>query len=408
MMPLWLALASGLIASGIGALVEGAACLVRRAPFSLDGSPRGHLTRLLVGLALFVASVVHPGLGVATFGAFLYLAAPAAPRADPPLDRVTLVLIGCVVLVVLLRPPVPLVWDELVWLTRTRAASLGPAALIGRALDPQGGLVPSGYPIGAGLLEAAFALFRSDLSAITAGAATLVLVAFVTFALSLASAPDLDRVATACVLAGAPLLWVHLRTGMLDLPLGLFAASFVLCRDRPLLAAAIAVSMAALKDEGAVYVVVASGCFFFSHRRLGLAALLGLALSLTWRMRLRAAGIDAEHHSFAGFSPAVLPALLRELLRAASDPLSFGASTAAIGAAALLGSRSPATRPYALTWILSLSATLAALLVGPDAVRSFALEGTLFPRLVVQLVPLGAVLVGAVMARPRGSSNAPR
>lgn len=425
MMPLWLALPALAVAALVGVALERASGALR--PLS-DRTPLAWLVRVVLGMAVLVAFAVHPALGVALpLGLVAHVRhlrargglatpAPGAPLEATPWTALAVVLV--LVLVVLGRPAVPLAWDEEVWLASARLACDGPFALAARALDPEGGLVPRGYPIGAPVLHAALALFGADLGSLTAGAAALVLVSAAALALTLASPAGAGvlRPVVALVLGCAPLVWAHVRTGMLDLPLGLLSASFALAlvgaarRDArlALLSPALACVIAALKDEGVVYVgLVALGLSIALpereavRRHAAVAVLAAVLVALSWRLRLGLAGVEPEHHVLAGLAWDALPALLRELARAAADVGSFGAALALVLAAtvsAVVRRGRALSRALGLAVLGAVLAALLALAVGPPAVREFALEGTVFSRLLLQLLPLGALVVGAAVA----------
>lgn len=407
MTPIWLALPFATLACALGAAIEGLA--TRR----LDRSALAVVTWTTQGVALVAALAVHPIVGACATAALLAIAKrwPIAGQAASP--RMALVGAAVVATMIVLQPPVPIAWDELVWLARARVGSAGPWALIERSLDPAGGLVPAGYPIGAGLLQSSMACLSDELGALTGGAGALVLFSCTVFALTLAQSTIASGPVAVLALVMTPIAWVHLRTGMLDLPVGTLAAAFALALhggargDARLvrLVVPVALLLTTLKDEGGMYVVViaAASVVDRSHRRglaphaIGsvVAALVALGC---WRLRLSSAGAPTEHHALVGLALGALGPLLRELLRAASDVESFGGSLAMVAIAVVLAA-SPRARPLeralALAWIGCLGGALTALLVGPDAVRSFATSGTLWPRLLLQLMPLGALVVGA-------------
>jgi hypothetical protein len=420
--PLWLALPALVVFCGVGAALEQLAGV--RARWVPRDAPLDGIAWISHGAALYVAFVVHPGLGVALLAlSFLWLRRGLEPSMPDPVPAtssaavtVALLMVALATLAIALSPPVPIAWDELVWLSRARVGTAGPFALADRALDPRGGLVPSGYPIGAGALSAALSLFADDLRSLTGGAGALVVFSGAVFALVLAESKSVSRRVVFAVIAATPLVWVHLRTGMLDLPVGLLVAALALSLrgaregDARLtrLALPLAVLLASLKDEGAMYAVVIAIASLLprsSSRAAGkdgtdlrasiLVIVTALSVLGVWRVRLALAGVAAEHHAPAGFSFAAMGPVLRELGRAACDVRSFGGSLAVIVVGAVMLIRKGDDR--ALAWALAgcILATLAALAIGPDAVRSFAATGTLWPRFLLQLVPLGAVVVGA-------------
>lgn len=407
MTPIWLALPFATLACAAGAAIEWLA--TRR----LDRSALGVATYATQGLAVVAALAVHPVIGLCAIAAVFAIAKrwPVAGQAASPKLALVCVAVGATLIV--LQPPVPIAWDELVWLARARVGSAGPAALIERSLDPAGGLVPSGYPIGAGLLQSSMACLSDELAALTGGAGALVLFTYSVFALALAQSTIASRAVTTLALAMTPLAWVHLRTGMLDLPVGTLAAAFALALhgaargDARLvrLVVPVALLLTTLKDEGGMFVVViaAASVVDRAHRRalaphVLTSVVAALAALGCWRLRLSLRGTPTEHHALVGFALGALGPLLRELARAASDVESFGGSLAMVLLAALSASgprARPIERALGLAWIGCLGGAITALLIGPDAVRSFATSGTLWPRLLLELMPLGAVLLGA-------------
>lgn len=407
MTPIWLALPLWVCAAVLGAAID------RLATGRLERSPLAVTTWIVQGLAVVATLAVHPMLGVAAIGALLAWARQWPVSGDAARSQLALGWLAVVTLVIVIQPPIPIAWDELVWLARARVGTDGPSVLVERGLDPGGGLVPAGYPIGAGILQSLMACLDEDLHALTGGTGALVAFSCAVFALALAQSTIVSRRVTALVVVTTPILWVHLRTGMLDLPVGMLAGAFALAvhgagrGDARLarLAPALAMLLAALKDEGAMHVVVIAGAALFdrAHRRSlwphAAASVMAAVLVVgCWRARLSSAGTAIEHHALMGFAVASLGELLREMVRAASDVPSFGGSLAMIGvaaAAAFVSRHRSLERALSLAWLGCASGTLTALLVGPDAVRSFAASGTLWPRLWLQLVPLGAVIVGA-------------
>lgn len=407
--PLWTAL----VALVLGGLL-GSAVLARS---GLRWGPAELLVRALLGMALVAASTVHLALGaalaLATVGLTWRERAAVAPERRP-LPTLALGATGFVTAVAALRPPVPLFWDESVWLTKARIACDGPAELMARALDPGSDLAPRGYPIIAAVIEASFALGDASLSSLVAGGTALVIVSFALFALLLArGASSLDERATLFVLAATPLCWVHVRSVQLDLPVGLLTAALFLAIERAaksdplgLPAAITAALLLGIKDEGLACVLAVAAAFLVSERRgprarAALAACGAVGLeAATYRLRLWLAGSTNDDHTFDQLMPSAIPDLAREALRHAVDVETWGiVPPLALAAVVLAFTRSapPGARPAALALVLCSAGLALALLVGPSQVREFALEGTLLNRLGLEVLPLAAVLAPRVL-----------
>jgi hypothetical protein len=409
------------VALAIGVLL-GSAVLARR---GLGWRPLDVLVRALLGLALVASFTEHVVLGVALVVAIAWAVPRERAIADdvpPPLPRLALGAIAVVALVAALRPPVPLFWDESVWLSKARVACEGPLALMARATDPSSDLMPRGYPIVAAVLEASFALGDPSLSSLVAGGSALVIASFALFALLLSRGPG-ER-ASLILLAATPLVWVHLRSVQLDLPVGLLAAALFLAIERAskadpigLPAAITAALLLGIKDEGLACAFAVAAAFFVTEgrasraSRASLIACGALALSVaTFRLELFRAGSGNDDHSLGVTALGVIPDLAREALRHAVDVETWGIVPPVVLAAAVLALFRSATRnarAAALALLFTVAALALALVLGPEDVRDFALEGTLLNRLGLELLPLGAVLVPRVMLGERFSEAAP-
>jgi hypothetical protein len=306
------------------------------------------------------------------------------------------------------RPELPLYWDELVWLAKARVAAGGWDALRARALDPAGDVIPAGYPLLYPSAAAWLVAFRGD--RVTSGAAAFELVIAWTFVAVLATHRKRLAPLALGLLAATPLVWVHVRAVYADLPVGLLAATLALlvAARRAGAASLVAMVLAGLKDEGVAHVVavVAATCAVRARRReppgrvpaLVLAA--ALATFLTWRALLYFGGVSARDHAFGVPAMSAVPALAGMLAAHLGDLLSWGALWALVAGASLALAR-PGRR-YGLSSMLAAvlaaqSLVLAAAIVcGPEQVRSFALSGTLVGRLLIQLAPMGGLLVASV------------
>lgn len=413
-----------LVALVLGAVLGGA--LLFRAQTGV--STASLLVRALLGLAILAASVVHPALAVVL--ALLVVVGTwrgaSTPEATPPAP-LSPVAIGALLVglaLVTLRPPVPLFWDEAVWLAKARVACDGGAALMARVLDPQSELVPRGYPIVAAVIEAAFAMGDPSLASLVGGGAALVLASFALYVVLLARAGTrFEQGATLFVLAATPLAWAHLRSVQLDLPTGLALGALLLSielagrGDRLGTPAALASALLlGIKDEGAVLALAAAvgaslpGAHPAARRTAWLGAIsLGLVVGV-FRVRLAMAGSANDDHSLGTPTlDAALP-VLREGLREAIDVRTWGlvppVAAAAVAIAALGRGASPLrTRPLAVALALAVLFLLVAILVGPQQVRDFALEGTLLNRLGIELLPVAALLIPRLLVP---AAQAPR
>lgn len=382
------------------------------------------LVRALLGLTLLAELVIHPALGIAL--ALVLVAATWRSHASssPVPDRIPFITSsGAAALLVaiiaaVLRPPVPIFWDESVWLGKARVACEGGAVLMERVLDPQSVLVPRGYPIVAAVLEACFALRDDSLASLVAGGTALVLVSLALYVLLLGRAAEssFEERATLVVLALTPLAWVHLRSVQLDLPEGLLVAALVLAVERAergdrlgLPAAVTAALLLGIKDEGlagALAVAIALGTRGATPlaRRAAWTAFGSLAISmLVFRVRLHVAGSANDDHTLGALSPRFVLDLLRDGARDASDMQTWGLVPAVSLAAciATLSRDAPSrARRVALVIVLHALGLALALVLGPQQVRDFALEGTLLDRLGLELLPSAALLIPRLLPAP--------
>ena len=254
------------------------------------------------GIAVaYAVSLGVPGIAILLALTFVTTQASLlSPTLSPPGARGLLVL----AVVVLARPWVPTEWDEFVWLAKARFESLGFGAGIQAALDPAQHVIPAGYPP---LWPAAvgwLSLGHDALSTHVLAASLLVLLCAVT-ALETFSAPRPHLIAFA-VLAAAPLVWVHVRSTYVDLPVGLLGLAILglLLRDPdrpPLLAAVLALVLAGFKDEGLAQVFAATGAALlvmgFRKWRLVLPAFVALVTTATWRWLVHSHGVPLFDHA---------------------------------------------------------------------------------------------------------------
>lgn len=414
-------IAPALVALFLG-MVAGGAILFRA---GIGVGAASLLVRALLGLAILAELVVHPALGVglALLVAGVTWRGRGVPLTEDRAPWITSTGVAGVLVAAcaaILRPPAPIFWDESVWLAKARVACEGGAVLMERALDPQSELVPRGYPIVAAVIEACFALRDDSLSALVGGGTALVLavVALYVLLLGRARASAFEEGATLLALACVPLVWVHLRSVQLDLPVGLLVGALVLAVERAdagdrlgVPAAIVAALLLGIKDEGiagALAVALAVGTRGASPRarRAAWLAFASLAASvLVFRLELHLAGSANDDHSPHTAVPSVILPLVGDALRDASDVQTWGLVPAVALAACLVSLRRGAPeRARRLALVLGLHALflLAALVFGPPQVRDFALEGTLLDRLGLELLPTAALLI------PRWLPEAPR
>jgi hypothetical protein len=286
--------------------------------------------------------------------------------------------------------------------------------------------VPRGYPVIAAVIEAAFAMGDPSLASLVGGGSALVLACFALYVVLLARAGTrFEQGATLFVLAAAPLAWAHMRSVQLDLPAGLLLGSLVLGielagrGDRIGAPAAMAAALlVGIKDEGAVLALAAAigaslpGAHASARRAAWLAAIsMGLVVGV-FRARLAMAGSANDDHSLG--TPTLEAALpvLREVARMAIDVRTWGLVPPVALAAVLvsLAGRGPApmrTRPLAATIMLATLFLLAAIVLGPQQVRDFALDGTLLNRLGIQLLPAAALLIPRLLAPAAAAPRTP-
>ena len=393
-----------------GAAADGALGLTPR------GASRAPLLVLVTLVAAYLASTVPIALAILVLLAVATRARRARSPSLAPLPGLGFwIAAGALVLVCLSRPEHPILWDDLVWLSKARLAAPWPSRLVRAALDPNGGVIPSGYPLFYSLASAWLGGFSSQRSAVAAGAAAfdaLACVAFLGAVWDSKPGRRLGRVAIAvAVLVTCPIVLVHLRAAYVDLPVGLLAATLALSFEAPRPRAApavLAIALVGLKDEGLAHVLavlaVATGFSAIrrSRRRLT-AALVGLGCGATafaaWRLRLASAGVPADHAlNYVRFDRAA--PLARMLASHARDRGTWGA-TLGLGAGAWIAAWARGRRAPGPS--LRLAATLSAqavalglaLLCGPDRLMEFAANGTLLNRLIVQLVPMVAALTAS-------------
>lgn len=422
------------------------------APTEEAGDPRRFARwplRAVVALAALVVGLAHPALlggavaaaGAARLGRRLRArpidAAAPAPGAIAGNSRAVAIglafaLVAATALA-LARPGWPLYWDEFVWLAKARLAAVdGVAALRRLALSPGSEVIPPGYPIG---YPAAAALLSGGApGAGGAGAgdpgrlllgATAVELLTVALLFTVVAGRHARRpralVVAAALLFATPLVVVHLRATYADLPVGALATALALLVDArrvPLTAAAaVALALVGLKDEGFVHVgAVALGVALGRRRatfalRGAVVVAAAVAPVLVWRAVVAAHGVGDLHHRLALPPLASLGPLAAQLGAHAVDLASFGPLVAAFAGAALApmarrlvgrqGGVPAVARRAMVVALAQLALTVAAVALSPGRVHEFALSGTLFGRLLVQLAPslalAAALALGAAL-----------
>lgn len=445
MTPLWLG-APALAALGLlgYALLSLAGVLRAPAPRSLSrGYSLGDLALCAAaGLAaaypLWLAPLVAlPALALLVFLArrFARASHALAPPRSAPASRVALVALALVLtLFALAQPPTPTYWDEFVWLAKSRLECAHWWGLRAAALDPVRPAIPAGYPLLWSLAAAWFGALRDRPDALTAGASVARLLALALYALALTRlTPRAPRalLTAFALLACTPLALVHLRAAHADLPVGLFTAAGALSlaaalsrralapRSFALAAASLAVA-SGLKDEGAAHALAALLAAALAHRgrlassqraALALVSLCAFAPAVLWRALLALSGVRNTDHTLGAPALRHMAPLARSALGSITDLTSWGALpvlTLACGAYLLFDtlfaraprvSRDRVTAQLSFTLALQASAVALGVALGPEGVREFAREGTLWNRLGMQLVPVACALIARVLDR---------
>lgn len=361
---------------------------------------------LFVSLALlYAAALGWVGLGV------LAVAAVAAWRSAPSqvqLRRQALPFLLALAAVVLLRPWTPTMWDEFIWLGKARFG--GFATLLPASLDAAQQLIPAGYPP---LWPLSVHWISLGVDALDAQVLAATLLVLFCFAAALEAWSHRLRGATSGAVLlcfTAPLVLVHARSVYVDLPLGLLGLALLgqllQAGDRPgFPAVAIAACLCGFKDEGLVHVLAASTATLLVSRprqwsRL-LPALVALVTAGCWRLLLVLHEVPIFDHGLHVPAAGWAPELCSLVLRHAGDFPSWGLFWAAVLAAVTV--RSADVELRALKWTLAVALLLLCLAVlsGPERVRVFAENGTLFNRLLMQLWPPALLVVWLTwQARP--------
>lgn len=345
--------------------------------------------------------------------------APRAPASLPPealSPEFGLALFSFLLAMLVDRASTPAFWDAFVWLAKARYAAGGLGRLVagglGTTLPP---FIPSGYPLFEPLSVAMLAGFSARPESVVAGAIGLEVLATVLFLCAVADGPRsarTRRLATVTiVLLASPLVFVHLRSSYVDLPLGLLIGALATLLPRSgtgVACAIVGVAAASLKDEGMVHVAaiaLAGALYGFANKRNEALVRRSLACGIAaatvtagWHLRLHASGIaDADHAlslpDWHRIGPLAGVAFAHVL-----EFRSWGALWIVGIGAVVATAIDPRSAPRLAMWFATLlaldtGALFVALLTTPGRVMEFATGGTLLNRLGIQLAPCAALLV---------------
>lgn len=320
------------------------------------------------------------------------------------------------VVVVALRARTPFYWDEFVWMAKARLEADHPFSLVDEVLRGSSTAIPYGYPTLEPLSMAALSGWDGRMPALMTGSAFLQLLIAMSFALL-----ALDRLrgrsrrslAVALALSCSPLVLIHLRSAYVDLETGLLAATVLVLLELRLLraAAAIAVVLVGMKDEGAIHLLAVTFATFVlalgarerrAMWRSAVVGLVGAAVFGYWHLRLRVAGVVRTDHMLSGLAFRRLPELIAVGSSHLLDVLAWGPLFAVTGGLMLAVLGRP--RRYgrqARQRLMVLASQVGFLSFGlmatSDRVMEFARQGTLLGRLLVELTPVALLAIaGAV------------
>ena len=385
------------LAGLLGLHLLGAALLAfaQRAPFT---AALRSTSAVWASLAVLGACALGlPGVGVLITLALAAYALRAHGLDSPALPWRALAVLAVLVLA---RPWVPTQWDEFVWLAKARFEALGFGAGITAALDPAQQVVPAGYPPLWPSAIGWLCLGRDSLQAQVLAGSLLVLLSAATAAQSVLPLLQQAKVSRwwALVLLAAPLVWVHLRSTYVDLPVGLLGVALLgrlLAPRLTLDAVVLAVVLAGIKDEG-VALALSATVGAMSVRRSWqtvLPLLAAVVTALTWRLLVSASGVVVFDHALGTPQLGWLPRFAELLVLDASDVFTWGVFWSVVAGAAVVGVRSPSARPFVAMLAVNVAIMAGVLIAGPERVRVFAENGTLLNRLLLQLWPVGLAVV---------------
>lgn len=330
------------------------------------------------------------------------------PLPDPqPLRRGEVIGFLVLTALVLARPWVPTQWDEFVWIAKARLESVGFGFGVEAALDPSQHVLPAGYPPLWPSAMGWLSLHVDDVSADVLSGSLMMLVCVATL-IEVWREERISLIGLGVVFA-SPLVWVHVRSTYVDLPVGMLSAALAVCLVRgegrpPFLAVLLGVVLAGFKDEGLVHVVAATVAAIAVHGWRRWRAFLPLAAAAVgaglWKVLLRVHGVGVNDHSLNPPAWSEAPALAKLLALHLFDLHSWGVFWAlAIAGVALAGASSMA-RGLRVALLSLFALTFLAILAGPERVRVFAENGTLLNRLLLQLWPSAALLVLSTWLSP--------
>jgi len=148
MVPIWLAMAPALIFAAVGATVD------RLGGLGLAGGWGQWPRWIACGLTIAFATYIHP-VALLLLTALVVLArtsagasvTASASRPSSALAPYVAVMAFALAAVAVLRPAMPMYWDDFVWLGKARIESGGLGHLRAAALDPDADVIPHGYPL---------------------------------------------------------------------------------------------------------------------------------------------------------------------------------------------------------------------------------------------------------------------
>lgn len=339
-------------------------------------------------------------LGVALIG-LSRLGLSPLPDASA-LRRGELIGFGLLAALVLARPWTPTQWDEFVWIAKARLESIGFGFGVTAALEPSMGLIPPGYPPLWPASIGWLSLHVDELGADVLSGSLLMLASAATL-IEVWRAERRESWLVLAVLFASPLIWVHLRSTYVDLPVGLLSASLAVALLRsgarpPFLAVLLGVVLAAFKDEGLLHVISATVAALtvrgWRSWRLLLPAGAALLAAGAWRLLLTMHEVAGRDHAVGAPAFGEAGHVLKLLALHLVDLHSWGVFWAFAFAAFALA-KSELTRGLRLALAGLFAVTFFALLVGPERVRVFAENGTLLNRLLLQLWPTAALLIAS-------------
>lgn len=346
---------------------------------------------------LYGASLGLVGIGLMLgLGLWVWFSRKPIEQKTPPFLWPAIAVLAVVILA---RPWVPTMWDEFVWLSKSRLEALGFATGTHAALDLTQHLVPQGYPPLWATIVGWLSLGIDSLESDVTGGSIIVLLSAAT---AMEAWWERLRSTPRWLLAGllaTPMLWVHARSTYVDLPIGLLGLALLghLIAGEFAVATVLAVMLSGLKDEGLAHVMAVSiGVFWVSSpRQLKLLAvpIAGVLTAGLWRVLTHLHGVVNEDHALTAPLWRWLPELGRLTMLHASDLATWGVFWSVALTSLLIAPGIESIRALRWALVLNFIFTSVALLCGPEQVRVFAENGTLLNRLLMQWWPYAAALV---------------